>query len=163
MVWLAREAVLDLPLWTGVTALRVLVGLDFNGPADGVWREAQRLADSLAAPIEVLHVAEDGGVDLDTRESMLRAWLADRGDIPTVAATCRGVPWLELVRRATDRNAAFIVVGSHGRSGFNPLTLGSTAAKLALGAPCPVLIVSARAASDSAARHSQPLFDQATR
>jgi hypothetical protein len=36
------------------------------------------------------------------------------------------------------------VVGSHGESGYQPLGLGSTAARLSVQAGCPVVVVSPR-------------------
>jgi nucleotide-binding universal stress UspA family protein len=49
------------------------------------------------------------------------------------------------VRYAHEIMPAMIVVGSHGTSGFQPLSLGSTAARLAVLSPFPVLVVTASA------------------
>ena len=51
---------------------------------------------------------------------------------------------MELVRVAGERGAQMIVVGTHGRSGFQPVALGSTAARLALLSPRPTLLVGSR-------------------
>ena len=129
--------------------LCVLVALDLSDAANGALREARQLADGLAARLEIVHVAEDVGEEDAATEAALRDWLERHGSISDVVVMRRGLPWLELVRYAADRRASVLVVGSHGRSGFQPLTLGSTAAKLALAAPCPVLVVGPRAGRPS--------------
>lgn len=47
----------------------------------------------------------------------------------------------ELLTVATEWNADLIVIGTHCRHGLGRLILGSTAEKIACGAPCPVLCV----------------------
>jgi nucleotide-binding universal stress UspA family protein len=51
----------------------------------------------------------------------------------------------EIIRFATDLRADLVVMGTHGRSGFERLMLGSVAEKVLRKAPCPVLTVPARA------------------
>jgi nucleotide-binding universal stress UspA family protein len=46
-----------------------------------------------------------------------------------------------IVRYAESVGAELVVVGTHGRSGFKLLTLGSTAAAVVTSAPCSVLVV----------------------
>ena len=53
-----------------------------------------------------------------------------------------GVPH-ELIARAA-RKADLLVIGTHGRSGFAKLFLGSVASRLVALAPCPVLTVRGR-------------------
>jgi hypothetical protein len=48
---------------------------------------------------------------------------------------------VEIVRHAKEVSAAMVVLGSHGAAGFQSMTLGSTASRVALRAPCPVLFV----------------------
>jgi nucleotide-binding universal stress UspA family protein len=52
-----------------------------------------------------------------------------------------GTPWLEIVRYAQERPAEVVVVGTHGSTGFQPLSLGATAGRLAILSPRPVLLV----------------------
>lgn len=53
----------------------------------------------------------------------------------------------EIVRLAQELPADLLVMGTHGRSGFERLMLGSVTEKLLRKAPCPVLTVPARALS----------------
>lgn len=52
-----------------------------------------------------------------------------------------GDPWREIVREAETLPADLIVMGTHGRSGFEHLLLGSVTEKVLRRAPCPVLTV----------------------
>jgi nucleotide-binding universal stress UspA family protein len=51
----------------------------------------------------------------------------------------------EILTQAAMLNADLLVVGSHGRSGFERLLLGSVTEKLVRQAPCPVMVVPPRA------------------
>ena len=68
-----------------------------------------------------------------------------------------------MVREAEEWGAGLIVLGTHGRSGFSRLALGSTAAATLRGAGCNVLVVpraSAREEVEKAIRvpalHAEP-------
>lgn len=62
-----------------------------------------------------------------------------------------GTPWREIVGLASATHAHLLVMGTHGRSGFERLLLGSVAEKVLRTAPCPVLTVPPAAADvDSA-------------
>lgn len=61
----------------------------------------------------------------------------------------------EIVARAEDLHAEVIVIGSHGRSGFQRLLLGSIAEKVLRTARCPVMVVP-RHATDVGPLTSRP-------
>jgi nucleotide-binding universal stress UspA family protein len=52
-----------------------------------------------------------------------------------------GMPAEAIVECATNRGMDLIVMGTHGRSGFAHLLLGSVAEQIVRTAPCPVLTV----------------------
>jgi nucleotide-binding universal stress UspA family protein len=52
-----------------------------------------------------------------------------------------GRPHAEIVAVATDAKADLVVIGTHGREGFNRALLGSVADRVVHLAPCPVLSV----------------------
>jgi nucleotide-binding universal stress UspA family protein len=52
-----------------------------------------------------------------------------------------GEPWREILAAANDMPADLVVLGTHGRSGFEHLFLGSVTEKLIPRLPCPVLTV----------------------
>jgi len=53
----------------------------------------------------------------------------------------QGEPFLEIIRFAREEDIDLIVIGTHGRSGFEHIIFGSTAEKVVRKAPCPVLSV----------------------
>jgi len=53
----------------------------------------------------------------------------------------RGVPFVEIIRTAKEKNADMIVIGTHGRTGIDHMLFGSTAEKVVRKSPCPVLTV----------------------
>jgi nucleotide-binding universal stress UspA family protein len=53
--------------------------------------------------------------------------------------TAEGNASTEIVRQAREIDADLIVIGTHGRSGFDRVTLGSVAEKVLRKSPCPVL------------------------
>ena len=53
----------------------------------------------------------------------------------------RGVPFVEIIKTAKDKNADLIVIGTHGRTGIDHMLFGSTAEKVVRKSPCPVLTV----------------------
>jgi nucleotide-binding universal stress UspA family protein len=55
-----------------------------------------------------------------------------------------GVPASQITRAARSQRADVIVMGTHGRTGFARLLLGSVAERIVGTAPCPVLTVRGR-------------------
>jgi nucleotide-binding universal stress UspA family protein len=89
-------------------------------------------------------------VDRELLREELRAFVdAERADGVAIDVELREGPvWREIVATAESLPAHLLVVGTHGRSGFERLLLGSVTEKLLRTAPCPVLTVP-RAASDA--------------
>jgi len=52
-----------------------------------------------------------------------------------------GVAHEQIVRAAKSKKADLIVIGTHGRTGFAKLFLGSVASRVVTAVPCPVLTV----------------------
>ncbi|MBI4538924.1 MAG: universal stress protein [Gemmatimonadetes bacterium] len=132
--------------------LRIVVGIDFSEGAARAVVAARSLASRLAG--ELVPVFVHQGVR--EREWCLgpaeRAWLEALSLDPGSLVVRRGLPWVELVRLAEKGCADFIVAGSHGASGFQPVALGSTAARLAILSPFPVVLVSPRGGRGGAVR-----------
>ena len=149
----------------------VLVGVDFSPHTPAVLALARGLAEAYGAPLELAHVLEGapeatvdfGGLftlsDLRSERSEGARVLAERG-LERLAADASGVARVhalagvaetELVRLAQARDAGALVLGTHGRTGFDRLLLGSVAEYAVRHAPCGVLTVSARAAARATA------------
>jgi len=52
-----------------------------------------------------------------------------------------GIPFLEIVRAAREREVDLIVLGTHGRTGLSHVLIGSVAEKVVHHAHCPVLSI----------------------
>ena len=95
----------------------------------------------------------DGPLQPQERKRIV-AWLADVGaparaaGVGVDARVVEGAPAAEILRVAREEAAGLVVLGTHGRSGFDRLVLGSVTEKVLRHAPCPVLTVTARAVPD---------------
>lgn len=83
--------------------------------------------------------------DLDQFRTELASFVRPSGIEALDAEVVQGSVTAEIARLATELPADLLVMGSHGRSGFERLMLGSVTEKLLRNAPCPVLTVPARA------------------
>ena len=52
-----------------------------------------------------------------------------------------GIPHRQIIGKASSEDVSVIVIGTHGRTGFEHLFMGSTAEKIVRMASCPVLTV----------------------
>jgi nucleotide-binding universal stress UspA family protein len=134
-----------------MNAVPILVGIDFSEGAERALAQARHLAQWLGTKVSLVHVVEsfDSGSWIPDEPAI--AWL-ERNRVDSSGLVVRqGFPWVELVRYGHEVNPGMIVVGSHGLSGFQPLAPGSTAARLGVLSPFPVLVVtSAKPAMESA-------------
>ena len=122
----------------------ILTGIDFSDTSGYALRHAHELAGRLGTGVEVVHVREGFRQRPWSPSPEEELWLDAAGLTVETIGLREGTPWVELVRAATEREAELIVVGTHGRTGFQPVQLGSTASRLALLSPRPVLLVGGR-------------------
>jgi nucleotide-binding universal stress UspA family protein len=64
-----------------------------------------------------------------------------KGTVPVQSMVAGGSPAEEILRTAREEKADLIVMGTHGRTGFRHLLLGSVAEAVTRHAPCPVFTV----------------------
>ena len=135
-----------------------LVPLDFSEYANQALDYAIHLASKLDARLTLLHVIQSlplGGVDMGVTvpytyiqdlEAEITASMNDCLERVTAAglegkiAVVHGVPFHEIIETAKTQQADLIVMGTHGRTGFQHILLGSVAEKVVRLAPCPVLV-----------------------
>lgn len=151
---------------------RILVPIDFSDPSRAALEHALVLAKAFGATVELLHIWEIPGYvrpDLtvwvgdvsgsfseharrDATERMNHLveeyGLADRDDVVTRIAC--GTPYASILTALEDSSYDLVVMGTHGRTGLSHMLLGSVAERVVRHAPCPVLTVRAKTASDSA-------------
>lgn len=146
---------------------RILCPIDFSDASRHALDHAVVIAGWYQARITALHVEQvpslvmppilavaDAPAASERRrlaEELMRSWLAPavaRG-IQADVECVEGTPEHQIVKRAASLPADLVVIGTHGRTGFDRLLLGSTAEKVLRKAPCPVLTVPPPASATS--------------
>jgi nucleotide-binding universal stress UspA family protein len=141
-----------------MTFNNILVTTDFSPGSDLAIEAASALAKRLQASLHVLHVIEDpyftGGwseayaFDLPKlrdelvvgAEQQLKSIAAFDPTVRLTTEVAFGRTAETIVRTAIARGTDLIVVGTHGRSGFKRMLMGSVAERVVRLAPCPVLV-----------------------
>jgi len=146
---------------------RILCPIDFSDASRHAADHAVAIAGWYGAHVTALHVlqhpvlfeppilfAERGGLDrlpADREQVLTRLgeWMqpAAAASVPWDARIDEGVPAECVLQYARFLPADLIVMGSHGRSGFEHLVLGSVTEKVLRNAGCPVLTVPPRVAT----------------
>lgn len=145
--------------WTLPRADRVLVPVDFNASTRQVIGVASRIAEHYHAAITLAHVVDleyypyyGFGSDpfpeiknemVEASEDKLTELASELQAAGIVAtwATVHGHPAAALKELAEERDVDLIVIGSHGRSGFDRAMVGSVSEKVLRSAHCPVMVV----------------------
>jgi nucleotide-binding universal stress UspA family protein len=143
---------------------RILCPVDFSDFSRHALDQALAIAKWCGASVTVLHVVPpelepDPLLPMGraapapltaTHFNQLRAQVtrfarAEGGDqVPVTVEVTEGNIVAETLRFATEPPADLLVLGTHGRSGFDRLLLGSVTERLLRKAPCPVLTVPRR-------------------
>ena len=157
-----------------VTEIRkILCPVDFSEFSESVLAYAAAFAKLFGSEITVLHVfatsvppassatypawllqVPEARKSIADELHLLLAPLASTG-VPVRTQIAEGNTSAEIVRYAAEHDIDLVVMGTHGRSGFDRLTLGSVAEKVLRKTPCPVLTIppgAARAATDVCVR-----------
>jgi nucleotide-binding universal stress UspA family protein len=150
---------------------RILCPVDFSEFSAPALQRAVRLAKWFEARVEVLHVMpslryempagagpshypDSFEVSSTQREQAaqsiadLAAPFLDAG-VPILTKVLVGEPWRVILEEAEAVPADLLVIGTHGRSGFERLLLGSVTEKVLRRAPCPVVTVGHASSSPS--------------
>jgi nucleotide-binding universal stress UspA family protein len=128
----AMERAAGAASWFGarLTLLHVVPPMMGIGPPD-------TCVPFVVAPVDLLRVQQEAAVtDLERLAVPIRA----RG-LQVATKVLVGDPSREIEAAAEALPADLIVMGTHGRGGFEHLVMGSVAEKMLRRAPCPVLIV----------------------
>lgn len=140
-----------------ISLQHILVALDFSPTSQVALRHALGIASRFQSRLTVLHVVDSalyglvgpGGISADV-DSVLRecqtleADLQKEGSLKGLAfnSTVKVGPVWEMINNTIEELASdLLVMGTHGRTGFRKLLLGSVAQNAFRDAPCPVLTV----------------------
>ena len=125
----------------------ILVATDFSAAADRAVETAVELARRGGGRVFILHVYElssfvskDAARDIERKLAALCRRFDDAG-VPFTTAWRAGVAADEVVAFAREIGCELVVVGTHGRRGWDRFALGSVAERIVRMAPMPVLTV----------------------
>lgn len=138
---------------------RILCPVDFSEFSASVLAHAAAFAKLFGSDITVLHVfatavppassatypawlleVPEARKSIADELHVLLAPLSSAGVTPRTQIA-EGNTASEIIRHALEQDVDLVVMGTHGRSGFDRLTLGSVAEKVLRKAPCPVLTI----------------------
>ncbi len=138
----------------------ILFPTDFSNGARAAMDHAVSLARDYRAKLILLYVIQDISIAewyipsslsvTDLVEDMQRSAAKEMDKWATEVSAkvndveklvVRGVPFVEIIKTAKEKDADLIVIGTHGRTGIDHMLFGSTAEKVVRKAPCPVLTV----------------------
>jgi nucleotide-binding universal stress UspA family protein len=130
----------------------ILHPTDFSPGAGAAFEAACSLAERYGASILVLHVAvppiagQSGLLpppqgDWAALEERLAQIQPENKTVRVIHRMELGMPAAEIVRLAGETHPELIVMGTHGRTGFRRLMMGSVAEEVVRKAPCSVLAV----------------------
>jgi nucleotide-binding universal stress UspA family protein len=136
---------------------RIVVGTDFSPASRRAWETALSLARNQRGRLRVVHAvrplaqgqavawayAEAEAALVAEARVRLRKLVAEarRAGVSADAVVLIGAAHEVLAGAARGQRDAWIVVGTHGRTGLRGALLGSVAARVVATAPCPVLTV----------------------
>jgi universal stress protein E len=125
-----------------VSALALRYGLMFLRDTGG--NGAEREALFVLNPMEVAGSLQFTAGQIERfADNELRRFVAENATAPGIVGhrVLAGYPREEILAAMTERQADLAILGTHGRSGFERLMIGSVAAEVLEGAGCNVLIV----------------------
>lgn len=109
------------------------------------------LGSGHAGPVMTESEAEQAHLAAVDQADALLARVAAELDLPDAARhRIEGAPGPAICDLASELGAAAIVIGSRGRGGLRRMVLGSVSDHVVRNAPCPVIVVPARATEDPA-------------
>lgn len=139
---------------------RVLFASDFSSASKPALRKALEVAGALRAELILMHalpmvlpfpgtymsqaawnaVRQGAMADAEKQLERLRR-SARKAGLRATTKVVEGIPAPEIVRVAKARRAGLIVMGTHGRTGWKQVVMGSVALRVVASAPCPVMTV----------------------
>jgi nucleotide-binding universal stress UspA family protein len=134
--------VLVVPRFSRISLEKILVPTDGSIYSDLAVREAISIAKRIGSSLIALSVYKrDANYELAEATIGIVKELAEKEGVKFEALTLKGEPHEVIVNTVEKKNAGFMVVGSHGRSGIERLLMGSVTERVIGHAGCPILVV----------------------
>ncbi|MEW6658585.1 MAG: universal stress protein [Thermodesulfobacteriota bacterium] len=135
--------VLVIPLNATVAFDRIMIASDGSPCSQAAFQEALALAGRRESKLLGVSVATEEG-EIPRAEEIVQQMLAaaNQAGVPFQGVVPQGQPADDGIIQVALRNEVdLIVVGSHGRTGFKRLLMGSVTERVIGQSPCPVLVV----------------------
>ena len=140
---------------------RILHATDFSAASSAAFKRAVEMSKTGRAELLLVHVLPlvfpvmtDGYVSPKVYEDLEAAARADgqkrldrlvgkarQAGARVTGLLLEGVPHERIAQTARAKKADMVIIGTHGRTGFAKLILGSVASRVIAISPCPVLTV----------------------
>jgi nucleotide-binding universal stress UspA family protein len=147
---------------TRISLKNVLLATDFSPASEGALQFAERIARRYGSKLFAAHVISPLETEMIGPERWAASYAvleqAARNEMQRLASRLQGLPhqmvlrhgavWDVLSELVEQWNIDLLVVGTHGRSGFERLLMGSVAEDIFRQAPCPVLTVGPKASAE---------------
>lgn len=151
------------------TFSRILVAIDLSENCVPALKQATSMARNTEADVTCLFVMPSSGEEFDAFEAVYKKdisrkkllenyalprveeWIEQRSFLESDEVNLEariGDPAEQIVEYASENGNDLIVMGTHGRSGFKRLWLGSVAERVTRTAHCPVLVIRSKSAED---------------
>jgi nucleotide-binding universal stress UspA family protein len=142
VIGLSGCSVLIVPHNAGLNLNRILLAHDGSEYGEAAWREVIHLAKLAKSEVVAVSVARDDRREIECKMVLQHLGAsADRHGIPLQSIFLKGRPFEKIIETAKEERAGLVAMGSHGRSGFVRLFMGSVAERVIGTVGCPVLVV----------------------
>ena len=143
VIGLSPVNVLVIPLEDSLAFRRLLIASDGSSYSDAALVEATAMAARAGSELLGVAVAREEGEISETREILQRMLTAaNREGVSFQGISPQGLTADEgIIQVALENRVDLIIMGSHGRTGFKRLLMGSVTERVIGQTPCPVLVV----------------------
>ena len=143
VIGLSPINVLVVPREASLAFQRLLIASDGSSYSDAALMEATAMAARAGSELLGVAVAREEGEISETREILHRMLTAaNREGVSFQGISPQGLAADEgIIQVALENRVDLIIMGSHGRTGFKRLLMGSVTERVIGQAPCPVLVV----------------------
>ena len=143
VIGLSPVNVLVIPREDSLAFRRLLIASDGSSYSDAALMEATAMAARAGSELLGVAVAREEGEISETREILQRMLTAaNREGVSFQGISPQGLTADEgIIQVALENRVDLIIMGSHGRTGFKRLLMGSVTERVIGQAPCPVLVV----------------------
>ena len=142
-----------------ITLKKILCSIDFSECSTYALSYAIDLSAKEHASLYLIHVIETHMSDIGDIVKQIDLLLDDkqidnlkmrlinlipvdiRPNIHIEPIVEKGIPFVEIIRTAKDKQVDLIVMGTHGKTGLEHILIGSVAERVIQRAPCPVLSI----------------------